>query len=212
VSPDRTYGQWCALALALDRIGDRWTLLILRELMIGPRRFTDLSANLPGISPSLLSGRLALLERDGLLCQSLVPPPTPATLYELTDVGADLRPAILAVIRWGGRWMPEAAGDFRPEWLALALEAILGPRAASLEDVRIGIVLPGGAALQLQVAHGEIASRVGTLEDCDVTITGAPEALLARAVGHNQEGENTLPVKIIDGSPAGMGAVGRLFP
>ena len=131
----KSYGQYCALARALDRIGDRWTLLIIRELLIGPRRYSDIRAAVPAIATNLLARRLQELEAEGIVSRRRLDPPAAATVYELTDIGRGLEPAVLALIRWGGRWMGEKEPDqaFRPEWLALALKALIP--AEALQDV-----------------------------------------------------------------------------
>jgi len=105
----RTYGQHCGLARALDRVGERWTLLVVRELLVGPARYTDLRAALPGMATNLLADRLRALEAEGIVARRELPPPAASTVYELTEVGRDLEDAVHALIRWGGRWMAEPA-------------------------------------------------------------------------------------------------------
>src|SRR5687767_15838582 len=130
--PDHRYHQYCALARTLAVAGDRWTLLIVRELAPGPRRFTDLLEGLPGVSRNLLTERLRALERAGIISRHELPPPAARRVYELTDDGRDLATAMAPLIarvarRIGGR----AAGDtFRPRWPAVAM---VGPaeRAAA---------------------------------------------------------------------------------
>src|SRR3954453_11290223 len=101
--PEHRYQQYCALARALDVAGDRWTLLIVRELVPGPRRFTDLMEGLPGISRKLLTERLRALEREGLIARQELPPPAARQVYELTDEGRDLASAMAPLIGWGAR-------------------------------------------------------------------------------------------------------------
>ncbi|MDQ4142514.1 MAG: helix-turn-helix transcriptional regulator [Actinomycetota bacterium] len=129
------YGQYCALARSLDRIGDRWTLLIIRELLIGPRRYSDIRAAVPAIATNLLSQRLRDLEAQGIVTRRRLPPPAASSVYELTEVGRELEPAVLALIRWGRHWMLEdqPQDTFKPGWLALALRALIPPE--SLRDV-----------------------------------------------------------------------------
>src|SRR5918911_4188917 len=97
------YQQYCALARALDVAGDRWNLLIVRELVPGPRRFTDLIEGLPGISRNLLTERLRGLERDGVVVRRELPPPAARQVYELSDDGHDLAAALAPLIAWGAR-------------------------------------------------------------------------------------------------------------
>jgi DNA-binding HxlR family transcriptional regulator len=121
----RTYGQYCAVAKALDVIGDRWTLLIVRELLIsGACRYTDLRNGLPGIATNLLADRLRELEQAGIISREEAPPPVATTLFTLTSRGAELAPLISELVRWGSPLMEQgpAAGDvFRGQWMQLPL-------------------------------------------------------------------------------------------
>src|SRR6266852_4653604 len=99
------YDQFCALARAAEILGERWTLLIVRELLLGPRRFSDLRERLDGVSPSVLTERLGRIEKIGLVRRSVLPPPAASTVYELTEHGDALRPAVHELIRWGGRFL-----------------------------------------------------------------------------------------------------------
>jgi DNA-binding HxlR family transcriptional regulator len=127
----RTYGESCSVARALDLIGERWTLLIVRELLIGPKRFTDLQAGLPGIPSSLLGARLGELRQAGLIEQRRLPRPAASMVYELTDKGIALEETITALGRWGARFgRTRAASDARnAEWLLLALRSLFRPDA-----------------------------------------------------------------------------------
>ncbi|MET8770320.1 winged helix-turn-helix transcriptional regulator [Streptomyces sp. NPDC004658] len=123
MSPRRSYDQYCSAARALDLVGDRWTLLIVRELLAGPRRYTDLHADLPGVSTDVLASRLKDMERDGLTTRRRLPPPGAAYVYELTDRGRLLLPVLQAL----GTWGEEELGERRPtdavraHWFALPL-------------------------------------------------------------------------------------------
>ena len=103
---ERSYNQFCGLACALDVVGDRWTLLIVRELLAGPHRFKDLTKGLPGISTNLLSKRLKHLEQQGLLRRRALPPPAGSTVYELTPLGQALEATLLELGKWGSQ-LPE---------------------------------------------------------------------------------------------------------
>jgi DNA-binding HxlR family transcriptional regulator len=105
----KSYNQLCPIAYALDRIGERWTLLILRELLFGPRRFKDLQSGLPGIGTNLLSKRLKDLESEGITRRRLLPPPAGAAVYELTPLGEALRPVLDELAGWGLRFLSEAS-------------------------------------------------------------------------------------------------------
>ncbi|WP_228977955.1 winged helix-turn-helix transcriptional regulator [Streptomyces sp. DH12] len=136
----RSYDQYCAAARALDAVGDRWTLLIVRELLAGPRRYTDLHADLPGVSTDMLASRLRDMERDGLATRRRLPPPSPAYVYELTDRGRALLPVLRALARWGAPALdaPRPTDAVRAHWFAVpllgALEAAGEPGTA---DVRL---------------------------------------------------------------------------
>ncbi|MEV5148017.1 winged helix-turn-helix transcriptional regulator [Streptomyces sp. NPDC052727] len=123
MSPRRSYDQYCSAARALDLVGDRWTLLIVRELLAGPRRYTDLHADLPGVSTDVLASRLKDMERDGLTTRRRLPPPGAAYVYELTERGRRLLPVLQAL----GAWGEEELGERRPtdavraHWFALPL-------------------------------------------------------------------------------------------
>jgi len=119
------YAQFCALARAAEILGHRWTLLVLRELACGPQRFSDLLGRLPGLSRSVLSERLADLETRGVVARRELPPPAPATVYELTETGRALRPALAELTRWGLHFleMPEPGDHMEPEWVRLAAES-----------------------------------------------------------------------------------------
>lgn len=174
----RTYDQYCALARALDHVGHRWTLLILRELLLGPKRFTDLRHGLPGIANNLLADRLRQLQADGLVVQRDMPPPAASTVYELTAAGRDLREAVQALIRWGGRWMLSGPGNdhFRAEWLALALDA-LGVGARLGPDTVVELDLDGDT-VQLVLTDGHLAiSHGGHHEPLLRVVTDAPTIL-----------------------------------
>src|SRR5438445_968866 len=124
----RSYKQYCAVAKALDVVGDRWTLLIVRELLLrGGCRYTDLQHGLPGIATNLLSERLTELVEQGLVRREAVPPPVATTLYDLTDAGRELEPVLRALGGWGVRFMPDPTGNevFRSHWLAFPVSQFL---------------------------------------------------------------------------------------
>lgn len=101
----RSYHQYCAVAKGLDVVGDRWTLLLVRDLLLGPKRYKDLLAGLPGIGTNLLAARLRDLEAHGLVERGLLPPPAGSAVYRLTEAGAALEPVVLALGRWGSRYL-----------------------------------------------------------------------------------------------------------
>ena len=136
------YTQFCALARAAEIVGERWTLLIVRELLLGPTRFGDLAARLDGVSPALLTGRLNALIESGVIQRAILPAPFNVQVYELTETGRALQPAIRELIRWGGRFLfPMREDDtFEPDWVLLALDAIA--RREPTPACRIGLRVP----------------------------------------------------------------------
>ena len=107
----RCYEQYCGAARALDFVGERWTLLIVRDLLLGPKRYTDLLDGLPGLTTNLLAKRLADMERSGLVDKVKSPPPAPAKVYKLTQMGLELEPLVLAAMEWGDRFLIEPEGE-----------------------------------------------------------------------------------------------------
>lgn len=134
------YEQFCPLARATEILGHRWVMLILRELFVGPQRFSDLRRRLPGLSSSVLADRLAGLEEQGVVGRRELAPPAAATVYELTRDGRALEPALLALTRWGARFLSSPApGDHvEPDWLGLAIDAFArtGPTPARRFELR----------------------------------------------------------------------------
>ncbi len=127
--PDFRYAQFCPMARATEILGERWTMLVVRELLLGPQRFSDLRRRLPGLSSSVLTARLRQLEERGLLSRRELPPPAAANVFELTELGQALRPVMLELTRWGIRLMrpPEPGDHFEPSWLRLGLHAFASP-------------------------------------------------------------------------------------
>ncbi|MFJ1645125.1 winged helix-turn-helix transcriptional regulator [Streptomyces sp. NPDC088258] len=140
----RSYDQYCAAARALDAVGDRWTLLIVRELLAGPRRYTDLHADLPGVSTDVLASRLKDMERDELATRRKLPPPAAAYVYELTGRGRALLPVLGALAEWGAPALRERrpTDAVRAHWFAVPLLRALsgspaGPRTEGVVEVRL---------------------------------------------------------------------------
>ncbi len=158
----RSYQQYCPLARALDFVGDRWTLLILRELFFAPKRFTDLQTRLDGIAPNLLSRRLKDLEARGLVARRRLAPPAASTVYEATDTARGLHAAMLELSRWGIQFLGPYDGEdtFSIEWLAPMLEEMADRDAArGVWDVYQFAI--GGESLWVEVADGDVRVRAG---------------------------------------------------
>ena len=170
--PDHRYQQYCGLARTLDVAGDRWTLLIVRELMPGPRRFTDLIDGLPGVSRNLLTERLRDLESDGIVTRQELPPPAARQVYELTEDGRDLAAAITPMIAWGARRMSERrpTDTFHPRWAAIAM-SVLADREAAQGVRETYQFFIGGSAFHFAVDNGTVGLRDGRAEDPAVTWT-----------------------------------------
>lgn len=166
----RGYGDPCGIARGLDIVGTRWALLVVRELMLGPKRFGDLRAGLPGMSAETLAQRLPQLEHEGVVRRTTLPPPASAHVYELTDWGYDLRPVILALGRWGSR-APFPSGDtpLSPDAMMLALLTAFNPTRARGVEATYGMRL-GEHAFRAQVTGAELDVMRGDADDADVVI------------------------------------------
>ena len=176
----RSYGQYCSVAKALDVIGDRWTLLVIRELLLqGPCRYTDLKNGLPGIATNLLSDRLRDLESAGLVWREEAPPPVATTLFHLTDAGAELEPVLDALGGWGVRYMAQPAdGDeFRSHWLAFPVSLFLHDGDPGGPAVSIEIRTASRPAV-IDVSGGSVGTRLGTAPSPDLVLEGAPRLIL----------------------------------
>jgi DNA-binding HxlR family transcriptional regulator len=181
----RSYGQFCALAKALDVIGDRWTLLIVRELMLrGPCRYTDIRVGVPGIATNLLAERLRDLEDAGVIGREDAPPPVATTLYRLTERGHDLDPVIRALGIWGSPMLATAPDDdvFQTHWLKYPLEIRLRDHAPDRAPATIQ-VRTGDEPLVIDVAEGAVRTRLGTEDAPDAIIEGPHPHVLGLLAG-----------------------------
>lgn len=191
----KSYNQHCPIAHALDLVGERWSLLIARELSHGPLRYTDLLDRLCGCSTNMLAARLKELEAGGIVRRRQLPPPAPATVYELTPAGEGLRPVLRALALWGARTLgpPDETAELEAGWLHRALQTAVAP------------IAPAG---RFQFVCGEETAGIvdgrteeGRLEQPDVTLRGSAPALYAL---------------LVDGEPSGLeiegsrAAAGRL--
>ena len=166
----KRYEQYCPMAHALDLVGDRWALLVVRELMHGPKRYTDLVDHLPGIGTNILAARLRDLESNGVVTRRTLPPPAASKVYELTDYGRELRPAMHELALWGARSLgPPADNELFEGWLSNAMDIALAPLAPSGRfEFRAG---PEIASL----VDGEVVD--GPIDDPDVVVDGDPEGI-----------------------------------
>src|SRR6266404_9888552 len=189
------YPQFCALARAAEIVGERWTLLAIRELLLGPRRFTDLSARLSGVSPTVLTARLNGLIENGVV-RRVASPPFNVQAYELTDSGRDLQPAIRELIRWGGRFLfPVQPGDaFEPDWVLLGLDAIA--KRTPVAKVSVGLVVTHGRkSAEFTITGGDSGTAIHKgIADCKATLE-APFDTLLQIVGMNLSLEDAMAAK-----------------
>ncbi|WP_431951675.1 winged helix-turn-helix transcriptional regulator [Nocardia lijiangensis] len=178
--PRRSYDHFCTVSRALDVVGDRWTLLVVRELSSGPRRYSDLFADLPGISTDVLAARLKDLERDGILTRRRVGPRAATAVYELTAAGLDLRPVLAALSAWGAPLLGErgATDAVRAHWFALPL----GRAVAELIPEGIVTVHIGETAFHYLVTATGISHHDGPAEAPDLELhldlAGATEVVM----------------------------------
>jgi DNA-binding HxlR family transcriptional regulator len=179
----RRYADACATAHALDLIGDRWTLLVIRELMWGPRRFGDLKSSLPGISANVLTQRLGELEAAGILIHRKLPPPAAVNVYELTPWGLESEPIFQALGRWAARSpQHDPSLAFSAASLLLSMRTMLnGELAAGLQG-RIGFEL-GERTFLAYLADGRLEIAPSALDQADVIFTGAPQIIAAALYG-----------------------------
>ncbi|HEY1316570.1 MAG TPA: helix-turn-helix domain-containing protein [Gaiella sp.] len=169
----KTYHQYCPVAHALDQVGDRWELLIVRELMLGQRRYTDLAEALPGIGSNILATRLRDLEAAGVVRKTKLPPPWAVTVYELTERGRELDAVLRALATWGaGTLGPPEAGDC---WSMYAVHARFRPDDAVDGTYEIRFV--DGETIALHVTDGELVAMKHPAENPDLVVEAPPEEL-----------------------------------
>ena len=199
----KSYNHYSAVAKALDAVGDRWTLLIIRELVSqGPCRYTDLMSGLPGIATNLLADRLASLEASGIVRREQVPPPVAATLYHLTDTGTDLEPVLDALGIWGARFMSEKdePDQFRSHWFKRPVSMFLKDRAPDGPPISIQLS-PEDYPAVIEASHDGIRTRPGRVESPDLELVGPPHLILGILSGR-------LSVK--EAKAAGLTLTGRV--
>ena len=208
------YPQSCALARATEVLGERWTLLIVRELLLGPRRFTDIKERLRGVSTSVLAERLARLEHSAVVRRTVLAPPAASTVYELTASGRALRPAVYAMIRWGAQYLlPLRPGErMEPDWLRLVLAAYAREKRSPAYRYEIH-VRAGGTKAVIHVAGGAKGTTVAeTTAPSDVRLTIGAEDLLGLMAGRVHAREAMADGRIeADGDPAALDAFAELF-
>jgi DNA-binding HxlR family transcriptional regulator len=196
----KRYDQYCPVAHALDLVGERWALLVVRELMHGPKRYTDLAEHLPGIGTNILAARLRDLEACGIVAKRKLPPPAASRVYELTEYGRGLRTVVRELALWGARSLgpPTPDDELFPGWLENAVDTVLAP------------VAPPGR-FEFRVGD-EVASLVdgealpGSLDEPDVVVEGDPEGIYHMFVDRRLDlvtvrGDRGLLRQLIDAAP-----------
>jgi DNA-binding HxlR family transcriptional regulator len=205
----RSYGQLCALAKALDVIGDRWSLLIVRELMLGrPCRYTDLLHGLPGIATNMLAERLRQLEHAGVVSRELAPPPVATTVFSLTNRGKELLPVIRELGRWGAPLLADASDDdtFRSGWMALQLDLYYYDPQPDQPPVTIQI-RTADEPMIITTGAGKVHARPGTASNPDAILTGPPRAAAGALSGRLTLAEARLQGLHIEGEPAALARI-----
>lgn len=180
----RSYKQHCPLACGLDVIGERWTLLIVRDLLIGPKRFKELLAGVSGMGTNLLADRLKALAESGLIEQKVLPPPAASTVYQLTDQGRQLEGPVSALARWGLQFIgdQETRALSRPEWSLMAMKAAFNPEAA--KDFNLCCEWHvDGFPFYIRVNQGQLEMGPGQAKDAVATVTTNGESLAAIVSG-----------------------------
>ncbi len=181
--PARRYEDACGTAHALELIGERWALLVLRELMLGPKRFGDLRASLPGVSANVLTQRLEGLEASGLLVRRRLPPPAMVQVYELTDWGREAEPLIGGLGKWAARSpLHDPTLPLSPVSMMLSLKTMFDPEKAGDVCLSVGFRF-GVDAFVVTVADGVLTAERGEARSANVVATTTPEAVAAAVYG-----------------------------
>jgi DNA-binding HxlR family transcriptional regulator len=214
----KRYGQWCGVARALDVVGDRWAMLIVRDLLLGPQRYSDLQAGLPGIGTNVLAERLRMLQQAGVVTRRALPPPTVVVVYELSDAGRALGPVLSALREWGTRHGSEPMpGDInRPSWMLLSLmsggPAMTAGRSCGLRvDGEVFTVSASGSGITVEAGADRHSQATVTLARDDLTglMTGRRTRKATRARAQ-VEGDETAALElltVLDGALVLVGAL-----
>jgi DNA-binding HxlR family transcriptional regulator len=209
----RTYGDGCAIARALDLVGERWALLVVRELLLGPKRYTDLRRGLPNASPNVLTQRLGELERAGVVRRRKLPPPAGARVYELTDWGRELDGIVVSLGHWAAR-SPSGLGEgpIGADSMILAMRSRFDPGAAHNLRARYELRL-GEDRFRIEVADDALAVARGEAGQADATIDTDPDTLAAvlwggRSLAAAQRSRDLT----IEGDKSAVERLIRLFP
>lgn len=210
----RSYGEACRFAYALDVVGERWALLVVRELLLGPKRFTDLRTGLPHASSNILSERLRDLEQNGVIQRRKLPPPAASTVYELTEWGRELEPIVTKLGAWGARSpLPPESREIGPDSIVLALRSLFDPEAAGDASAAYELRI-GEGRFHVEVSGGELTLGRGSAEDPSATIAVADAPSLAAVLTGQIPLEEALAsgAAQLEGSKQAAKRFLRLFP
>jgi DNA-binding HxlR family transcriptional regulator len=209
----RSYGDSCGIARALDLVGERWALLVVRELVLGPKRFTDLRVGLPGCSPDVLAQRLRDLEQVGVVGRRTLPPPVSARVYELTEWGRELEPVLLSLGRWGSRSpLPPEPPALGIDAVVVALKTMFDPHRAGSAEATYQLRL-GEQAFVVRVSAGKLELRRGEAESPAATLQTDPGTLAALLWhGHSEREASAAGTLRIEGSKREARRFLRMFP
>jgi len=210
----RSYKQYCGLAQALDLVGERWTLMIVRELMAGPRRYTDLADGLVTVPTNVLAARLREMQANGLVRRRRLPVPAASIVYELTEDGESLLDAVTELARWGMRRLPATTEKrpFRAHWLVLALRARFDSVAATGVSETYEFDIAGDAAISFELADGEGRASVGSTLDPAVRIAADADTLIALTGGAIGGPEALARGARIEGDPVAIERMQKILP
>jgi DNA-binding HxlR family transcriptional regulator len=184
----RTYDDPCGVARALDLVGERWALLVVRELLLGPKRFTDLRLGLPAASQNVLTHRLRELEASGVVHRRKFGPPAGGWAYELTEIGYDLEPVVLSLARWGSRLPMTAGTELSVDALIIALKTACDPAADSELRGAFGLQLDADV-FHAEVAEGRVALARGRATSPDATIETSAAVFRSLVFGGHRLGD-----------------------
>jgi DNA-binding HxlR family transcriptional regulator len=209
----RTYGDRCGVARALDLVGERWALLVVRELLLGPKRFTDLRAGLPHVGPDVLAQRLRDLEQSGLVRRGTLPPPAGSRIYELTERGRELEPVVIALGRFGSvAPFPPGEAGIGVDAVVIALKSLFAPSAADGMAATYELRL-GEQRFRLDVADGRLELARGSAPAPDATLETDP-GTLASVLWHERRLDEARRAGdlAIEGDRAAVTRLLALFP
>jgi DNA-binding HxlR family transcriptional regulator len=209
----KRFDQYCPIAHALSLVGERWALLVVRELLRGPKRYTDLAAGLPGIGTNVLATRLRELEAAGVVDRRKLPPPAASTVYELTEYGAGLEEVLHAVARWGARslGLPRREDDLTPDWGLSAFPALLYPeRARGVTETYV--VRIDDDVFTVHLENGRLRTELGAVDGADLDLATDMATFFALASGEYPPEEALAEGRVrIEGDPETLARVFRIF-